>query len=82
MIRSQRGLSFFGALILFAIIAGGGYFGYQWYVARDDAPTCKNDFTACMRMCRRLSSESAEAETCQAGCERDVAACERKLNER
>jgi predicted negative regulator of RcsB-dependent stress response len=78
----QRGSSFFGALILLLILGAGAYFGYQWYQERGNAPTCKDDLTACMRMCRRLSTESADIQKCQAACERDATACERKIGER
>lgn len=78
----QRGSSFFGALILLLILGAGGYFGYRWYLEHGDTPTCKDDLTACMRMCRRLSTESADAQKCQAACERDATACERKVGER
>ena len=78
----QRGLSFFGMLVVLLILGAGGYFAYQWYLERGDVPTCKDDLTACMRMCRRLSTESTEVQKCQAACERDAAACERKIGER
>ena len=78
MARSQSGLTILGALFLVAIIAIGGYFGYQWYLGGEDVPTCNNDHLACMRMCRRLSTESVEAQKCQSNCDSDLAACERK----
>jgi len=78
MARSQSGLTILGALFLVAIIAIGGYFGYQWYLGGEDVPTCKNDQMACMRMCRRLTTESVEAQKCQSNCDSDLAACERK----
>jgi hypothetical protein len=76
--RSQRGLTILGALFVIAIIAIGGYFGYQWYLGGEDVPTCKNDHLACMRMCRRLTTESVEAQKCQSNCDGDLAACERR----
>jgi hypothetical protein len=75
----QRGLSLFGLVVILLIVGAGGYFAYQWYLERGDTPTCKDDLTACMRMCRRLSTESAEAQKCQAACESDAAACERRI---
>ena len=79
MTATQRGLSFFGALFFVAIIAAGGYFGYQWYMGREDVPTCKNDHTACLRMCRRMTTETAAAQTCQKNCDIVAAECERKI---
>jgi hypothetical protein len=78
----QRGLSFFGMLVFLLILGAGGYFAYQWYLERGDTPTCKDNLTACMRMCRRLSTESTEFQKCQAACEGDASACERKIGER
>ena len=78
MHNTQRGLSLPGALFLIAILAIGGYYGYQWYTGGEDLPTCKNDHTACMRMCRRMSGDTAEAQKCQANCERVMAECESK----
>jgi hypothetical protein len=71
-------MTILGALFLIAIIAIGGYFGYQWYLGGEDAPTCKNDHVACMRMCRRLTTDSVESQKCQANCDGDLARCERK----
>ncbi len=82
MHKSQSGLTILGALFVIAILAVGGYFGYQWYFGGEDVPTCKNDHTACLRFCRRLSSDSAEAQKCQANCEQVAAECERKIGGR
>ena len=80
--RRQRGLTFLGALFVVALIAVGGYFGYQWYMAREDAPTCKSDHLSCMRMCRRLTTDTAEAQKCQSNCDGELAACERRTGQR
>lgn len=74
----QRGLTFLGALFFVAIIAVGGYFGYHWYMQQENVPTCKNDLTACMRMCRRTTTETATAQTCQKNCDIVVTECESK----
>lgn len=80
--RLQRGLTILGALFVIAIIAAAAYFGYQRYTGGEDLPTCKNDHISCMRMCRRLATESTEAQKCQANCDGDLTRCERKTGER
>lgn len=82
MTRSQSGLTILGALFVMAIIAVGGYYGYQWYLGGEEVPTCKNDHLSCMRMCRRLSSDTLEMQKCQAACDGDLAGCERKTGGR
>ena len=57
--QAQSGMTILGALFLIALLAVGGYFGYQWY------------------MCRRLTSDSTEAQKCQSNCDGALAACER-----
>jgi hypothetical protein len=78
----QRGLTILGTLFLVAIIGIGGYFAYQWYLGGEQVPTCKNDHTACLRMCRRLSGDSPESQKCQANCEQVAAECARKIGQR
>ena len=82
MKRPQGGMTILGALIVIAILAAGAWYGYQWYLGGEDIPTCKNDQTACLRMCRRLSGDTAEAQKCQANCEQVAGECERKAGSR
>ena len=37
--QAQSGMTILGALFLIALLAVGGYFGYQWYMGGEDAPT-------------------------------------------
>jgi hypothetical protein len=82
MHKSQWGLTILGTLFVIAILALGAYFGYQWYLGGEDVPTCKNDHTACLRMCRRLSGDTTEAQKCQSNCAQVAAECERKTGSR
>jgi hypothetical protein len=77
MRNSQRGLSLFGVLVILAIVAGAGYYLYQAISVVDEGPGCKDAFTSCMRYCRRTTTETAAAQSCQQACERDFGACER-----
>jgi hypothetical protein len=75
--HSQRGLSLFGVLVLLAIAAVAGYYLYQFISEVDEGPGCKDAFTSCMRYCRRTTTETAAAQSCQQACQRDFDACER-----
>ncbi|HLF38170.1 MAG TPA: hypothetical protein VI545_00690 [Burkholderiales bacterium] len=77
MRHSQRGLSWFGVLVILAIAAGTGYYLYQAISEVDEGPGCKDAFTSCMRYCRRTTTETAAAQSCQQACQRDFDACER-----
>ncbi len=78
MMGSQRGMGFFGALIVLAIAAVAGYYLYKAVVEGDVAPSCKGAFTACMQNCRRTTTEAPAAQACQQACSRDAEACERR----
>jgi len=77
MTHSQRGLSLFGVLVVLAIAAGAGYYLYQAISEVDEGPSCKDAYTSCMRYCRRTTTETAAAQSCQQACQRDFDACER-----
>jgi len=75
---SQRGLGFFGMLIVLAIVVAAGYYAYKAVSARDDAPTCRSSHTACLQKCRRTATEAPAAQACQEACRREADACERQ----
>jgi len=75
---SQRGLSSFGVLIILAIFVAAAYYAYKGITGGGDAPTCKEAFNECMKICRRTTTEAPAAQACQEACLRDQAACERK----
>ena len=78
MMGSQRGMGFFGALIVLAIAAVAGYYIYKAVMGNDEPPSCKSAFTACMQNCRRTTTEAPAAQACQQACSRDADACERQ----
>jgi hypothetical protein len=78
MERSQRGLSSFGMLIVLAVVAALGYYGYKAITGEDEGPSCKSAFTACMQKCRRTTTEAPAAQVCQEACQRDADVCGRK----
>lgn len=75
MHKSQRGLGWFGSLIVLAIAAGGGYYAYKGMAGSDEAPSCAAAQNACLQKCRRTATEAAAAQTCQQACQREAEAC-------
>jgi hypothetical protein len=75
MHKSQRGLGWFGSLIMLAIAAGGGYYAYKGVADRDEAPSCAPARNACLQKCRRTATEVAAAQSCQQACQRESEAC-------
>ena len=75
MRRLQSGLSAFGALLLIAIAAVAGYYVYSGVITRDEAPTCTSAHSACIKRCRRTSSEAPALQACQEACQREADAC-------
>lgn len=75
---SQRGLSWFGALIVVAIAVVAGYYVYKGVMGEDEAPSCNSALNACMKNCRRTTTESAAAQSCQQACQRDADECNRQ----
>lgn len=76
MRRSQRGLGWFGSLVVLALAVGAGYYLYQQMVVGDETPGCAAEETGCMQKCRRASTDNAAIQACQESCRREAALCE------
>jgi hypothetical protein len=74
--RSQQGLGWFGMLIVIAIAVAVAYYAYRGVSGADEPPSCGSGFNACMKSCRRTSTEAPAAQACQDACRRDQAACD------
>ena len=74
MRRSQRGLSWFGSLVVLAIVVGAGYLLYKELVVGGDAPSCKSQENACRQDCRH-ASDNAATQACLARCRREADSC-------
>ena len=73
MRRSQRGLGWFGSLVVLAIVVGAGYLLYKELVS-GEAPSCKSEENACRQDCRHASNNAATQE-CLARCRREADSC-------
>ena len=75
--RRQLGGAF-GTLVLLAALGAIGYYAYKYYLAAEEAPSCRAQLNRCISACRKTTSEAPQTQACQESCERDAAACERK----
>jgi hypothetical protein len=72
----QRGVGWFGFLIVVAIAVAVGYYAYKGiWLADEQQPSCEGALNACIRECRRTASEADEEHRCQVACQRDLEAC-------
>lgn len=76
MRRTQRGLGWFGSLVVLALAVGAGYYLYQQMVVGEAAPSCAAEHNECLQKCRRASTDNASMQTCQQGCRNEAALCE------
>jgi hypothetical protein len=76
--RSQRGLSAVGAVLLIAVAGVAGYYVYKGVTSSDGAPSCASAQNACIKSCRRTSSEASALQACQETCQREADACNRR----
>lgn len=75
MRKAQRGLGWFGSLVVLALAVGAGYYLYQQMVVGEESPSCAAQQNACLRKCRQTSTDNAGIQACQDRCEREAAAC-------
>lgn len=77
MRKRQRGLGWFGSLIVLALAVGAGYYAYTEVLVADDeeVPSCTAAQNACLQKCRRTATEAAAVQSCQQACQREADAC-------
>jgi hypothetical protein len=79
MRRLERGLGAFGTLVIVVVAVVAGYYVYKnVFMAPDEPPSCKAALNSCIANCRKTTSESADAQACQARCSSDAQACEQR----
>jgi hypothetical protein len=63
--------------LLFVALAGvAGYYVYKGVT--EEASTCDSALNACVKNCRRTSSEAPALQACQEACRREADACNRR----
>lgn len=75
MRKTQKGLGWFGSLVVLALAVGAAYYLYQQMVVGDATPSCAAEQNECLRKCRRTTSENAAAQACQQSCQREADVC-------
>jgi hypothetical protein len=60
-------------LLVIALAAVAAYFVYQ--SVTEEAATCSGAHNACLKSCRRTSTEAPAAQACQQACQREADAC-------
>lgn len=76
MVKSQRGLSLFGMLIIVALAGLAMYYAYLGVTGEDSTPSCRSISTDCQKNCRRTRTEAPDLQRCQEACQRDADECE------
>jgi hypothetical protein len=74
----EQGLGVLGLLIVIAIAVAIGWYAYKGITGAGDAPSCRENFNTCIKICRRTQTEAPAMQACQEACKRDQAACESK----
>lgn len=73
---TQHGMGLFGMLIILVLAAVAGYYVYQEvFLGGGDGPSCKEAHQACMKQCRRTTTDQPSALACQNECQRVLDAC-------
>ena len=73
--RAQRGGAI-GTLIVLILLAVGGYYLYvEMFVGETRPMSCTEANQACMKNCRRTSTEQPQIEACQKECKSKLDAC-------
>jgi hypothetical protein len=77
MRKRQQGLGWFGSLIVLALAVGAGYYAYTEVFGDGEevAPSCAAAHNACLKKCRRTTTEAPAAQICQQECRREADAC-------
>jgi hypothetical protein len=71
----QRGGAL-GTLIIVCALGVAGYYGYQYFVQAEEAPSCKAQLNRCIANCRKTSTEAPEMKACQEACQAKREACQ------
>lgn len=70
----QRGGAL-GTLVVIGALVAAGYYGYQYFVQAEEAPSCKAQLNRCLANCRKTSTEAPQMQACQEDCQAKRASC-------
>ncbi len=76
MRSSQRGMGWFGSLVVLALTAGAGYYLYQAFAVGDETPGCAALNQDCLKGCRRSATDNESMQACLKICESQAQTCE------
>jgi hypothetical protein len=72
----QRGLGLLGFLVVVAIAAAVAWYAYKGiWQADGQQPGCEAALNACLKNCRRTTTEASDAQRCQQACRREAESC-------
>jgi hypothetical protein len=72
--RAQRGGAL-GTLVILVVVAVAGYYVYTEWFQEGRTPSCKEADQACIKNCRRTSTDQDSIAACQKECQRKLDAC-------
>jgi hypothetical protein len=75
MRKRQKGLGWFGSLIVLALAVGAGYYVYQQLAVPDASPSCEAALNGCIHKCRQTASDAASMQSCQQACREEETVC-------
>jgi len=77
-VKSRQRGGALGTLVLLIAIGVAGYYAYKYFIAAEDAPSCKAQLNSCIANCRKSTSEASAAQACQDNCTQQAQSCEQK----
>jgi hypothetical protein len=75
MRNSERGLGWFGTLVVLALAVAAGYYAYQQLTVPDEVPSCAAALNGCVHKCRQTATENSAMQACQQACRREADVC-------
>lgn len=75
MRKAQRGLGWFGSLVVLALAVGAGYYLYQQLTVPDAAPSCEAELNGCIHKCRQTATDATAMQACQQACRDEERVC-------
>jgi hypothetical protein len=71
----QKGLGWFGSLVVLALAVGAGYYLYQQLTVPDASPSCEAALNGCIHKCRQTATDTTTMQACQQACREEERVC-------